>query len=85
MSFFNPRLNKGISLKWSFEYISNNDEQHVSSIEVPEYNPLKDQLAVLVGGVECSPSSYLKTDSNRITFKTPVDTTLFEIMVRCFG
>ncbi|MGA4713179.1 hypothetical protein [Bacillus safensis] len=84
MSFFNPRINNGISLKWSFEYIPN-EERTVSFIEVPNYDPAKDQLSVIVGGVECSPSTYLKTDKNKITFNNPVDTNLFEIIVRCFG
>lgn len=84
MSFFNPRINNGISLKWSFEYIPN-EVRTVSFIEVPDYDPAKDQLSVIVGGVECSPSTYLKTDKNKITFNNPVDTNLFEIMVRCFG
>ncbi|MEH6872258.1 hypothetical protein [Bacillus safensis] len=84
MSFFNPRINNGISLKWSFEYIPN-EERTVSFIEVPDYDPAKDQLSVIVGGVECSPSTYLKTDKNKIIFNNPVDTNLFEIMVRCFG
>ncbi|MEY8696004.1 hypothetical protein AB9M90_15715 [Bacillus safensis] len=84
MSFFNPRVSNGISLKWSFEYIPN-EERTVSFIEVPDYDPAKDQLSVIVGGVECSPSTYLKTDKNKITFNNPVDTNLFEIMVRCFG
>ncbi|PCK15376.1 hypothetical protein CEY02_20850 [Bacillus pumilus] len=85
MSFFNPRINNGISLKWSFEYIPKEDEQTVSFIEVPDYDPTKDQLSVIVGGVECSSSSYVKTDKDKITFNNPVDTNLFEIMVRCFG
>lgn len=85
MSFFNPRLNNGISLKWSFEYIPNENERTVSIIEVPDYDPIKDQLAVIVGGVECSHSTYEKTNGNRIAFNNPVDTNLFEIMVRCFG
>lgn len=85
MSFFNPRLGKGISLKWSFEYTPDENERMVSFIKVPDYDPIKDQLAVIVGGVECSPSTYVKTDGNRVTFNNPVDTNLFEIMVRCFG
>ncbi|CAL8901859.1 hypothetical protein BPJM79_70007 [Bacillus pumilus] len=56
MSFFNPRLSKGVSLKWSFEYTPDENERTVSFIEVPDYDPTKDQLAVIVGGVECSPS-----------------------------
>lgn len=55
MSFFNPRLNNGISLKWSFEYTPDENEQMISFIEVPDYDPTKDQLSVIVGGVECSP------------------------------
>lgn len=85
MSFFKTRLNNGISLKWSFEYIPNENDQTVSYIVVPDYDPAKDQLSVIVGGVECSPFSYVKTDKNIITFNNPVDTNLFEIMVRCFG
>lgn len=85
MSFFNPRLNNGISLKWSFEYTPDENEQMISFIEVPDYDPTKDQLSVIVGGVECSPSTYVKTDKNIITLNNPVDTNLFEIMVRCFG
>ncbi|MDM5298057.1 hypothetical protein QUF51_07790 [Bacillus pumilus] len=85
MSFFTPRIINGISLKWSFEYIPNENERMVSFIEVPDYDPTKDQLAVIVGGVECSPSTYVKVDGKKVTFKNPVDTNLFEIMVRCFG